>query len=526
MFKVMVVDNESWIRKGIKAFIDWERLGLIAELEAADGLEALQLAEESRPDILITDVRMPEMDGIELATKMLAMYPNLKVLIVSGYSDFEYVKAAIELEAVSYILKPIRKQELNEMLERAIEKLNAESVEQRMAGHLPKLLEKHAADLCRGTGMQETPVAFLDALQLSHMEGKCLACVIFVGDESPYEAETMSILLEQAAMSLPTGRRRFILWDRRGSRLSAVVLAEDRVRLHSFVKNVLMALGKENIVGVWAVSGDPVDRNEPAGLSDSYQEALAMSENYAINRSSSFIPYSLAEEEGASYKYPLHLQKRLSELVARNDRKGYVAIVSDISDFFRQTEGATLKHARSFFLSIVSDTVRTILSGPSFNETIVDKGFRFCLDIDSYEDLRRMEAWLLQFLQVLGDFMDQSGKRDIDRSIMMAANYIREHYSDNISLHSVSTRYHITSNYFSTMFKEVIGENFAQFLTRVRMEKAKGLLAESDIKVMQIGEMVGYTDSRYFSKLFKKHCGLMPTEFRQSRMNLNQSGEL
>lgn len=517
MYKVMIVDDETWIRKGIKAQIAWDSLGLVADSEAPDGVEALKTAEERMPDILITDVRMPEMDGLQLAEELLKLNPRLKVIVVSGYSEFNYVKAAIQLPAVSYILKPINPEELNQTLQRTVERLESESIEQRAIHYLPDVVVKHAADLCYGTGSQSVISSFLDAMQLRKMEGRCMAAVLLHYDDSGYDAESMSSLVDKAAASLPMGSRRFLLWERGGKRLSAIVFAHDRTGLHMYIKNLLLALGKENIGGVWAAAGNPVDGKEVHLLSRSYQEALDMSERYSIHRKETFLPYTPGEEEQTAFTYPLHLEKKMNDALARHDRDGCVSAVREMIHYFHEAEGATLKHARSFFLSVVSDIVRSILSMPTFHERLVDKGFEFCLRIDSYEDLQRMADWLTAYLQEAVDVHEQANQRDVHRNILAAADYIREHYRENMSLNFVSTRYYITSSYFSSMFKEIIGENFVEFLTRIRMEKAKEMLENTALKVGQISEMVGYADNRYFSKLFKKHTGLMPTEFRQTR---------
>ncbi|MDD9269439.1 response regulator [Paenibacillus sp. GCM10023248] len=518
MYKVMIVDDETWIRKGLKAQIEWERLLLVPDSEASDGLEALQIAQDRMPDILITDVRMPEMSGLMLAESMLAGNPGLKVLIVSGYSDFEYAKAALQLEAVSYILKPIDPVELNEMLGKAVDKLNAEAVEKRLAQHLTGSLEKHTADLCHGTAGSATAASFLDALQLRGMHGKCIASVLFHYDDAQYDASTMSALLEQTLLSLPSGSKQCFIWERGYSRLAAAVLANDRWRLHDFVRNTLMGLQRSNISGVWATVGNPAALNEPLGFRRSYQEALAMSERYGLQRKETLITYTQEEEEPIQHSYPFQLQRKLHEAILRLDKSGSAATVREIEDYYRLTEGATLKHARRFLLSVVSDTVRNLLAEQTaFHGGLIDRGFDFCLNIDTYEDLGRMMGWLSRYLEEVAAAMASANQRDVHRSVLAAADYIREHYAEELSLNSVSTRYFVTSNYFSTVFKEVIGENFLEFLTRIRMEEAKALLTASELKIGQIGEKVGYADSRYFSKLFKKHTGRMPTEFRQLR---------
>lgn len=526
MYRVMIVDDESWIRKGIKAQIEWERLGLIADTEAEDGVEALEIAQYRMPDILIADVRMPGMDGLELAEKMLEQNPGLKVLIISGYSEFEYVKASIQLPAISYILKPIDAEELNRMLEKAVERLELESIEESVIRYLPDLLEKHAADLCNGSGNEATASSFLEAIHFRKMEGEYFACALFHYDDTQYDVDSMSSLLEKASASLPMGEQRFILWGRNSARLSAIVLGKDRLDIHAFIKNLLLALGKENISDVWVAVGDPVEKDEVNLLSRSHREALDMSERYALTRRESIIPYTPEETEQAVFQYPLHLQKKVLDALVRNDQTGAKTAVHEIAQFFMQTQGATLRHARSFFLSVVTDIVKNILSQHVFHEGMVDKGFEFCLKIDTYDDLQRMAHWLERYLQELIHVQESANQRDVYRNILAAAEYIREHYHEEISLNSISTRYFITSSYFSSMFKAVMGENFLEYLTRIRMEKAKELLGSTDLKVGQISEMVGYGDSRYFSKLFKKHTGRMPTEYRQSLADDGQEGDL
>ncbi|MBW7454674.1 AraC family transcriptional regulator [Paenibacillus sepulcri] len=251
-------------------------------------------------------------------------------------------------------------------------------------------------------------------------------------------------------------------------------------------------------------------------ISRSYQEALSVSERHAFSKPEDIIPYSREEEEQLSYKYPLHLQKKLNEALIRDDTDAYEGIIADIEGYYLHTEGASLKHARSFFLSVVSDAVKLMLTKPSFDENIVKAGFDFCLGIDSYDDLPGMTGWLRGFLGKISDFMAGSSQGDVHRSVLLAAEYIREHFAEEISLNSVSTQFHVTSSYFSSMFKEIIGENFIEYLTGARMEKAKEYLTDSGMKIAEVGERVGYADSRYFSRLFRKHTGQMPSEYRQS----------
>ncbi|MFC5653677.1 response regulator [Paenibacillus solisilvae] len=515
MFKVMIADDESWIRKGLRAMIEWERLGLVYDSEAIDGLEAIRLAESRLPDILITDVRMPGIDGLQLAERMLKLSPRIKVLIVSGYSEFEYAKRAIQMDAISYILKPINPTELNKTLEKAIDKLKSEIHERTINSHLPGILVKLAADyLCRGGGIPLND-AFRETLQLRGVTADWATAFLIHYDEAQYDAQTFSVLLEQAAASLQSANRCLIIWDRSSLRLSAVVLSQDGTEAQAYAKNILWTLKKQNVSGIWATLGESVPMAEVQQLGRSYQEAISVAERHVFSRTEDLIPYS-REEDQIAFKYPMYLQKKLNELLVRGDTSSYDAVIDEIENYYLHTEGASLKHARSFFLSIVSDAVKLVLTKPSFNENLVKMGFDFCLSIDTFDDLARMADWVRGYLKEIGDFMTDASQSDVHRNVLLAADYIREHFAEEISLHSVSTRFHVTSSYFSSMFKEIIGENFVDFLTRTRMEKAKAYLTNSAIKVGQIGELVGYADSRYFSKLFKKHTGLMPTEYRQS----------
>ncbi|WP_276354344.1 response regulator transcription factor [Cohnella caldifontis] len=517
MLKVMIADDESWIRKGLKAMIEWDRLGLACDAEAVDGWEALELAETRMPDILITDVRMPGIDGLQLAARMLERSPRLKVLMISGYSEFEYVKSAIQLDAVSYILKPINPAELNGALGKAVDRLRSEKKEELLAGQLPGYLEKLAGDLCLGRAGASGAQAFRDTLQLQNMAAEYLACAIFHYDDSQYDAETMAHLLERAEASWTPEGKRLILWERGSRRIAAVVLCDGRRETAGDLSRLLLALKRMNVGGVRVSVGDAVRIGECDKLSRSCREAWETAERHPFQSEIEVMSYSPAEEEPPGTPYPLHLQKKLADLMALGDLPGMEAAAQEIGAYYRGVEGATMKHVRSFYLGIVTEIVKTLLAKPSFHEDLVQKGFDFCLRLDRYEDLRRLTDWLLGYLREIHAVRETAGQRDVQRNILAAADYIREHYAEEISLNSVSTRFFITSTYFSSMFKEVIGENFLEFLTRIRMEHAKELLEHSALKVGQIGERVGYADSRYFSKLFKKQTGLMPTEYRQSR---------
>jgi len=517
LFKVMIVDDESWIRKGMRAAIQWEQLGLTPDSEASDGLEALQAAEERAPDILLTDVRMPGIDGLQLAEKMLEMIPHLKVIVVSGYSEFEYVKSAIQLDAVSYILKPINPQEMNAALERAVRKLSAEIKERKLAQYLPGYLEKLTADLCRESGAASGS-GFLEALQLEGAAPDKMACVLFHYEDAHYDAGTIAQLVKQAADKLLYRDNRLIIWDRSASRLWTVMLADGYREITDMIRNLLLSLKQSNVNGVWAAVGGTVEAAQPALLGRSCREAIAVTERYALQRTEDVIAYtSDAAMEQGTIKFPLQLQKQLNEALSRHDQEGCHAVVDAVEAYYRDTAGATIRHARSFFLAVVSDTVKFVMAQPVFHEAVVAAGFDFCLNIEAREDLKQMADWLRGYLRDISRLLESANQRDVHRNIVAAADYIREHYAEEISLNAVSTRYFITSTYFSSMFKEIIGENFLEFLTGVRMEKAKELLRRTDLKVGLISERVGYADSRYFSKLFKKTTGLMPTEFRQSQ---------
>jgi|GEM_PF-2370237 len=522
MYKVMIADDESWIRRGLKAMIDWERLGLVLDSEAADGLEALQIAERRMPDLLVTDVRMPGIDGLGLAERMLGMSPRLKVLIVSGYDEFEYARKALQLEAVSYILKPINPSELNETLERAVRRLKAE----RLAGDaervLPGYLERLAAEVC--AGVRASDGDFAEAVRMQRLEASWAAVLLLHYDDAQFDSATLAAQVEQIAASSIAGERPVVLWARKRSRLGVLVLGGDGDAVRANVTRLWWALRRNNIADVWAAVGDAVPLSDPEAVRCSFREAGSVSERHSFSRNDELILYSSLEKEPGEFRYPLPLQKQLSDALTRRDFDTCERLIGEIDGYFRGTEGATLKHARSFYLTIVSDTAKLLLAQPSFNEELVREGFDFCLEADNRDSLPRMTDWLIRYFRAIGAFLSQASASDVKRSIALAADYIREHYGDDISLNSVSARFHITSSYFSSVFKEMIGENFVEFLTRIRLEKAREHLERSELKVGEIAGLVGYADSRYFSKLFKKRFGTMPTEYRQAHLSL-QSGD-
>ncbi|OXS58891.1 hypothetical protein B1A99_13095 [Cohnella sp. CIP 111063] len=522
MYKVMIADDESWIRRGLKAMIDWERLGLVLDNEAADGLEALQLAERRMPDLLVTDVRMPGIDGLGLAERMLGMSPRLKVLIVSGYDEFEYARKALQLEAVSYILKPINPSELNETLEKAVRRLKAERLAGGAERVLPGYLERLTAEVCAGDRGSDGD--FSEAVRLQGISASWAAVLLLHYDTAQFDSSTLAAQVEQIAASSISGERPVVLWERKRSRLGALVLGENGDAVRNNVNRLWWALKKSNIADIWAAVGDAVPLSDPGAVRTSFREAGSVSERHELGRKDELILFSSLEKEPGEFRYPLALQKQLSDAVTRRDFDSCERLIGEIDGYFRRTEGATLKHARGFYLTIVSDAAKLLLAQPAFNEELVREGFDFCLEADCQDSLPQMTDWLVRYFRKIGAFLSQASASDVRRNVALAADYIREHYGDDIGLNSVSARFHITSSYFSSVFKEMIGENFVEFLTRIRLEKACEHLERSELKIGEIAALVGYTDSRYFSKLFKKRFGAMPTEYRQARQ-ARQAGD-
>ena len=511
MINVIIADDEAWIRKGIKKMIDWTKLGLVLVGEASNGQEAFDLAIKLAPHILITDVRMPEMDGLSLSEKLLKHLPYIKIVIVSGYEDFTYAKRAINFDAISYILKPIDKLELNHVLGKAISRIYDDIESNKLRNSIPTIAEKLLTDSII-YGRREDAEKLAEWLGIEKDMGRKYWISLLQYDKSKYEGFVVKNVIEKAVSDICGKDFRLITFLIEEGKLGLIIISlSDQNDIGFILRRLSLAIKKDNILDFYIGVGDAVD--ELGDITRSYSQAVDIIKKRRINNEVEILLYNRKIEYNESI-YPLQLQKMLSTNIVLNQKDKIDETISNIEKFFTNTPELTVNDSKVFFLAVVTDIVKILLKKENFRKDIIQEGFDYCCKINEQISFSSMKGWLSNYCKKSIDYLNLSRESNMTQIIQDVIEFIKEHFNENINLNMISTKHHVNSSYFSNMFKEKTGENYMDYLTRVRIEKAKEYLTDSKVKVGLVSQMVGFEDGRYFSKLFKRYTGKTPTEFR------------
>lgn len=509
MYKVMVVDDEPIIRTGIRACLDWQALGLEMVGEYANGEEAYRAMTSVRPDILITDIKMPLMDGIELTGKAMALIPTIKVVFVSSYNDFEFVREGIRLGAVDYILKPtLEPSQLEALMKRCMEMLDREKEQSR---HL-LLAERQAEEAKRRTWERETKRLLLGEAETSPsgdlpdwMTGPVLYACILLDDCHEYDETNgfmhKTIVLEELRDALYARLAPCVALVADQSELFLMLpQTEDAVsRLETFKRQAEKRSGLSLTIGVHSGINS---RGADVPLAERFR--LARRAGARRFFSGTGLLHVCEKEPGkASEEAPEELPSLPPDRPA--DAQGVRRLL--------ESRLALWRSGRYGEEAVKADACRilTALGRGRMDEWVQLYGMD---RLHRAETVGQLHAALLQLAEEWMEKPAVPADSGISSAIEQAVRYIHAHYTDELTLQEVADQVHISKNYFSHLFKKQTGRNFIDYLIHLRIEHARTLLADTDLRVYEVAERSGFRDVKYFSKLFRRLTGATPQEYR------------
>lgn len=525
-YTVLLADDEEEVIQVIMKKIDWEGLGFSVIGYANNGVKALEMVEEFQPDVVMTDIKMPYMDGMELANRIKAGYPATKILIFTGFDEFEYAKEAIHLEVEEYLLKPVNSVELAEVfsslkskLDQEIsEKQNTEILQKYYMESLPFLRANFYSTLVEGRIREEELGKYMTDYQIS-FEGPYFCCLV-IHTSSGQVPENMSPMLlttsvrKQAEEHLG-GRWRAKYFNYLGNTvLIAQLKNENEVseltdECDRFCKYAKRIIGAVVTVGVGQVCSDLLE------LSQSYSSA----------------------REAVSYRviYGASRAVNIKEIAPQETGEAEIINDAELANLFkaiRMSSGEEVEKAVERYLEHVAFPVKSLQQYHVAVMELVSALYRFeannDVEIEGFsEDMRTLygrlidmdpealKKWLTDVCLSCREKLITARSRSTRSFVQRAEEYVREHYADEeLSLDHICQALGVSNSYFSTMFKKEKGASFIGYLTDYRMEQALRLLVDTDEKNYVIAKKVGYTDPNYFSYVFKRRFGVSPVKYR------------
>ena len=535
LYKIMLVDDEEEVRKSIIKKIDWTAAGFEVVGDAENGEEALEKLELLEPDVVVTDIRMPYMDGLTLTEKIHQRYPSIKVVIFSGYDDFEYAQRAIKLNVTEYILKPVNVEEMTAILKKIRKNLDEEIemrrdvdlLRERYVASLPVMREHFLNSLVGGGIPAETAEEKLKEYELDILGAeKWVVAVIHAEPEEEQGAGTSSLHQERELIPISVKQMmeeklkpycRFVIFN--SSREMVLIAAIDESNTQTGLIEQLNDICKEcrKVLEVSVTMGVGSSCSFLGNMGRSYQSAVDALGYKAIVGDGGVIYINDVEPVNRG-KLQFDQQEE-SDLVAAikfGPREKIEAAVKKIAG--RMDAKVHIRQYQAYVLSVAS-TVTQLVQQYDLNLSEI-----LGTDQDYFEILGKMDRqedfyqWLLGVSCRIGDALGQERDNTAKNMIRTAKQYIEENYSDpELSVEKLCRYLHMSPAYFSTMFKKETGQTYIAYLTEVRLNRAVELLNKTDDKTYIIAAKVGYQEQNYFSYVFKKRFGVSPTKYRGAK---------
>ena len=528
MYSVLLVDDEEEVLEVIKKKLDWEAMGFEVVGSAANGVEALEFVEDHQPDVVLSDIRMPYMDGLEFAGQVLKLYPDINIIIFSGFDDFEFAKSAISLGVKDYLLKPIDTTELHDIFSKTKMRLdeerqrqnNMERLQQYYADSLPILRESFLIGLIEGNVDKNRLIEAVKNYGLKLQGPHYAVSVVHISDTdkmSDIDRRLMTISLQKTIEERLTHEGRDIIFSYRDDIVSIVQLfdpsdiTEYTNECDRFASSILHTRDMVITFGI----GRTVD--SLADISSSYSgavEALSLRVIYgrgtAINLAD-IEPHSnnAGEWETEAFEHILRQIKLGSEDGVRDAVEKYVQALIDARPDPSRFRLHMMEILTGFYKFLNNNEITPEEVG------ISEKEYGRLLMIDSAGEL--LTGFTDIAIKVRNILKEQ--RNSATRSFVKnAKDYVRDHYSDcDLTINDVCGQLGVSAAYFSTVFKKETGQTFINYLTDYRMQEAVRMLIEQDEKTYVIAEKVGYADANYFSYVFKKQFGMSPTKYRKQQ---------
>jgi len=536
MFKVLLVDDEILTREAISINVPWEEQGFCLIGAAENGQEAIELMKHSQPDLVITDICMPYMDGLELASYIQQNIPDTKVVILSGHDEFEYARHALAYNVKEYILKPITSLELKDVLKRVRKDLEEEAGKKARLGkmqleyhkNIPVIRERFLRRVIEERYQGRDIYDKMKELNLSMQGDYYTVILVHIEDAQEFslmcpdsEEDLMHFIVTNITNEIMEEVHAGIAVSLTEHRIALLFASESEEQLKQQVDTTCRKLLKSlwDVVKIKVSFSVGMTVNSPHAWWSSYRNAKEASEYRFFAGKNDFI-YGGDLKKYVPVNEPVSVEEwsnRLALQIKLNQKDELMHAVAEL--FLELKRKCNIRkeiilYVQNIFLSIIIELREGDLDRePGYLDERSSLG--------KLVDSRYFSELEYDFRSMCTELMNKiSGNKDGEsrKLIILAMDYIEKNYADpNISLNMICSYLGVSISYFSNNFKNYTGETFVEALTRIRIDKAKKMMDVTDLKTYEIADRVGYNDAHYFSMIFKKITGMKPSEYAKSR---------
>ncbi|AIQ42336.1 response regulator [Paenibacillus sp. FSL R7-0297] len=545
MYKLILAEDEEDVREGIIAQIDWEKYGFEVVEQAENGREAADAIDRLLPDVVVTDIQMPFMNGLQLAEWIRSRHPNTKIIILTGYDEFEYAQKAIKLQIDEYILKPFSSQELIDVLLKVraaieteiAEKENVFVLSEHYRKSLPVLREQFLSSLVsrrlRSVEITEKSAEYGINLSGELFQSSVISIDYIRPDRSSGVPEARPVSLRD------TGDRNLQLF-------AVLNIAEEICQKHSFGKVfihrddvVLLSVSQgtdesemtartftileeirqnvQRFLKLTVTAGAGTVCRMPSMLFNSFGDALQALDYRLILGNNRVIWIEDVESRSSQM---LAYDELTQQSLIRTIKLGTVQELREVVDELfggLDTAQVSTQDYQIFLLEIITSILRVAKESGSETNDFIGSGISSLTELNKFNNMGEAKQWIITVCSRLMDTIASERQSSYKQLIDQAKDYIRAHYEESdISIGKVCQHLHISTGYFSSIFKKEMKMTFVSYLLQIRLEAAKEMLRSTELKAFEIAERIGFADPNYFSFCFRKKYGQSPKEYKNS----------
>ncbi len=506
--KLLIVDDEKYTRDGISKNIDFKALGVDETQVCKSAQSAIKTAQTFCPDILLTDIRMPKMNGIELAKEIKKMLPDVKIIFMSGYSDKEYLLSAVKLNAVNYVEKPISLPELSETIKSAVDSLkknNRYKLLTKKAKDIAPAFKSEAAIMLTKPKFEAEKLENL--LEMAQIENAKYVLVVL------FKVYTDSFLLNEEfsnAVYAKKGGFDLVLGQKHDDIYVVALFFKDkygapREKVISFCNEVFAATNAQTFAAIG--SAEPIEN-----AYNSYQNA-SLGLNAVFY--SGYNTVAEINSFSSAYKFDDELVEKFENYLIKRDSDSAKRLVKRIASEVRLKNATLVSVTKNYFYKLVS-VIYKINKKYELNSAVEESIAKVLENIHSANTFDELIFGVTQSVDMLFDNLNTEYENNI---VWKIKQYVKENYKNQLlSLGEISDFLNLNISYVSMVFKKEAGITINRYIINYRLDKAKELLLRHDLLIKDIANAVGFQSSNYFAKVFKKVEGIQPKEYREKNM--------
>lgn len=531
---ILIVDDEQLIRQGLRARIEYLGIDVDEIFEAENGLMALRLQEEHPIDVVITDIRMPDMDGLELIQEMQKKNNQIKFVVLSGYAEFSYAETAIRLGVKAYLLKPVSNDDLKAAFDKAYKEM------EQTASVRQEVQMKKRMDREKQVYQQEKALNALFSSQEAGAvtrEQLCKLCgydekmweggaesvlylaILHINKESfehqrfrPVDHELVRFMIRNIFEEIQAPCEKLLVNSLSDTRqMYGIFIGDDKKKLRMEVERIYLRMRSvlEKKMGIYLTIGVSRCRSQLEGKETS-EARQALKQRIIYGKANIYFYEDiriLGEQE-----FPVSQLHLLEQYIEHNE---IFKVKNLVQEIFSEE---LVKKYGSAYLRIMWIRILNLLlhhyERRGRNAAEIEKMLQNYNLLDRIQSLQEIRQKIIEMVMecVSTESVADANARS---KIQMAIGYIQEHFAENLTVNVLAEHYGMSPNYFSSMFKKEMSRSAVNYITELRINQARELLYHSELSVVDISKKVGYEDSQYFFRVFKKYLGMTPLQYRE-----------